>query len=98
MSLNERFKQQLDDNNHAPLTKEKLGTLKGQGMYGPYEVGDVPLFWMDEVEGSDGTSIVFSVRTVANRELPKMEKDFEFVRMGGSGNLPVFKRITKGGN
>jgi hypothetical protein len=86
MSLNERFKQQLADAKDKPLTESDIKMLKGSGMYGPYSVGDTVLFFLDEIEGEN-----FSVRTCTERELDRMEKEFEFVRMAGTGTLPVFK-------
>jgi hypothetical protein len=37
-------------------------------------------------------TISFSIETCHAADLDDMSKEYEFVRMGGNGNLPVFKR------
>jgi hypothetical protein len=51
------------------------------------------LFYMLETE--DGPTVFFTIETCHAADLDDMSKEYEFVRMGGNGNLPVFKKMGK---
>jgi hypothetical protein len=77
---------------------EMIDSLKGCSIYGAYGIGDKVLFFLEQSDiddsGSDKPSISFSMKTVTERELPELDKEYEFIRMGGTtpGKIPVLKK------
>jgi hypothetical protein len=49
------------------------------------------LFYMLQEIG-DGPTVNFTIETCFAADLDDMSKEYEFVRMGGNGKLPVFKK------
>jgi hypothetical protein len=82
------FKKQLEES--VVIDEEKLTKLEGKSLYSDYDIGDKILFFMKEDEVTK-EKIVMSMVTVVVRELEKMAKDFNFVRMS-SDMIPVFKK------
>jgi hypothetical protein len=84
----EYFKKQLEES--VVIDEEKLTKLRGKSLYSDYDIEDKILFFMKEDEVTK-EKINMTMVTVVVRELEKMAKDFNFVRMS-SDMIPVFKK------
>jgi len=88
--MKEHFSKQLRDT--KPITEKLLSKLGGRSLDSDYQIGDNILWFMDQVKTSE-SAVTLTVKTVVERELDLLEKDFEFVRMEKS--FPVFERRKK---
>jgi hypothetical protein len=94
--MKEHFETQLAT--AEGITESDIGLLKGRGIYSPYKVGDKVLFFMSEEETTAAESQIpfaterFEVKTCTERDFTELAEDYEYVRMGGTGTLPVFKK------
>jgi len=96
--MKEYFEEQLKT--AKIVTKDILKQLKGKSLYSDYQEGDRIVAFLNQSYGDIEPpytipSIHFGVTMIAEREINKLEKNFNFIRM--ATNFPVFesKEIDK---
>lgn len=91
--MKEYFEEQLKT--AKIISNDILKQLKGKSFYSDYQVGDRIVAFMEQTYGDielpyTEPSLNFFIKMVAEREINKIEKDFNFIRM--SENFPVLER------
>lgn len=94
--MREHFEAQLNSKDIKPITESNLEKLKGRPYYGEYEVGDFLLMFMEQIrKPSDipiyDEEITLHLYTVVERNLDKLSKEFDFVRMA-TNSIPVLEK------
>jgi len=87
--MKEYFKEQLEDGEAKPITKEKLSLIKGKSLYSDYQEGDIFLVFFEH-EKTPENEIIFHVRTVCERELEKVSEEYNYIE--NKGKFPVLER------
>jgi hypothetical protein len=87
------FEEQLKFS--EPIKAEVLSELKGRSLYSDYKEGDMVVRFLEQEIGEvkppyTEPSVSFSLKTIVERELDKLEKDYFFIRM--SKLFPVLER------
>ena len=80
----EYFEKQLELEETNPVTEELLLQLGGKSIYSDYQVGDVILHFLEEIKYAptrDDITLQLHLSAVTEREMDKLEEDFEFVGM-----------------
>lgn len=90
--MKEYFEEQLKT--IKPVTKDILKKLKGKSFYSDYQEGDRIVSFLNQTYGDieppyTVPSIKLGVTMVAEREISKLEQDFNFIRM--ATNFPVLE-------
>ena len=70
------------------LTEKMLSELKGESIYGPYEVGDVVYFFMEEIQ-TEPERYEIHIKTVTKKDLKRFDEEYVYVRNTGS-IMPLF--------
>lgn len=76
------FEKQLELT--TPITEELLSQLEGKSIYSDYQVGDVILHFLEEIKYAptrDDITLQLHLSAVTEREMNKLEEEFEFVEM-----------------
>ena len=99
--MKEYFEKQLESAKLLTAFDLRAGRIMGRSIYGPYDPGDKIIFFMEQTIEDDGMvpvismtepSIRFSVQSCTLRHIDQLDTEYEFVRMGGSSNIPVLKK------
>ena len=96
--MKEYFKEQFENENLKPISKDILKELKGKSQYSEYQEGDIVVAFLEQTtkvkkSPNDMPGINMRLRMVAERDIDKLKNDFIFDRM--STKFPVLERIEK---
>lgn len=94
--MKEYFKEQFENENLKPISKEILKKLKGSSYYSEYQEDDIVVAFMkQEFRKAEPPytepSINMQLQMIAERDIDKLKNDFKYIGM--STKYPVLERI-----
>lgn len=94
--MKQYFKEQLENKDLKPISKEMLEKLKGRSYYSEYQEGDIVVAFFKQTpivkkSADDIPGINMEIHIIVEREINRLVNDFKFISM--STKFPVLERI-----
>ncbi len=87
--MKQHFEKQLEE--AQSVSKDRLEELKGKSLYTEYQEGDKIVVFLTQSFSKTDEHILIGLVMIAERELDKLKKDFNFIRMASKG-IPVLEK------